>query len=123
LLSTAAFAADLNARTAHTVQEENTMYLQARRQDLAARGPKTRRRGQKPEGGHIFKIQYWMYAATSWPKVKWGGTDFKWGARATLPPPLATTLCIRQINTALETRACFDKTLTLGQLPELSACT
>ena len=31
---------------------------QARRQDLAAGGPKTRRRG------HIFKIQYWMYVAT-----------------------------------------------------------
>ena len=42
------------------------------------------RGGQKPEGvaknqkgGHIFKIQYWIYAATGWPKVKWGGTDFK----------------------------------------------
>jgi len=48
--------------------------IQARHQDLAAGGPKTRR------GGHIFKIQYWMYVATGGPNVKWGGTDLKWGA-------------------------------------------
>jgi len=60
---------------------------QARRQDLAAGG------GQKPgeainqKGGHIFKIQYWMYAATGGPNVKWGGTDFKWGDQAPLAPP------------------------------------
>jgi len=66
---------------------------QARRQDLAAGGPKTRRRGQKLEGGaknqkggHIFKIHYWMYVATRGPNVKWGGTDFKLGGRAPLPP-------------------------------------
>ena len=41
-------------------------------------GPKTRR------GGHIFKIQYWMYAATGWPNVKWrepisnGGAGHHW---------------------------------------------
>ena len=29
-------------------------------------GPKTRR------GGHIFQIQYWTYAATGGPNVKWG---------------------------------------------------
>jgi len=46
------------------------LWLQARRQDLAAGGPKTRWRGKKPEGGHIFKIQYWMYAATGGPNVK-----------------------------------------------------
>jgi len=28
--------------------------------------------GQKPEGEHIFKIQYWIYAATGGPNVKWG---------------------------------------------------
>jgi len=33
--------------------------LQARRQDLAA-------------GGHVFKIQYWMYVANVGPNVKWG---------------------------------------------------
>jgi len=27
-----------------------------------------------------------MYAATRRPNVKWGGTDFKWGGRATLDP-------------------------------------
>ena len=56
---------------------------------FSSRGePKTRR------GGHIFKIQYWIYVATGGPNVKWGGTDFKCGGRAPLPPPLATTLCI-----------------------------
>jgi len=39
-------------------------YLQARRQDLAAGGAETRK------GGHIFKIQYWMHAATEGPNVK-----------------------------------------------------
>jgi len=45
----------------------------ARRQDFAA-------------GGHIFKIQYWIYAANGGPNVKWGGTDFKWGAGHHCPP-------------------------------------
>jgi len=47
------------------------------------------RGGQKPEGGgHIFKMQYWMYAATGGPNVKWGGTDFKWGGAGTTGPPV-----------------------------------
>ena len=33
-----------------------------------------------------------MYAATRGSNVKWGGTDFKWGGRAPLATPLATTL-------------------------------
>ena len=40
---------------------------QARRQDVAAGG------GKNQKGGHIFKIQYWMYAATGEPNVKYGG--------------------------------------------------
>jgi len=32
----------------------NNQFNQARRQDLAAGGPKTRRRGQKPEGAATF---------------------------------------------------------------------
>jgi len=58
--------------------------LQARRQDLAAGGAKNQK------GSHIFKILYWMYAATRGPNVKWGVTDFKWGGRAPLAPPLVT---------------------------------
>jgi len=34
--------------------------------------------------GH--SVQYWMYVATGGPNVKWGGTDFKWGARHHWPP-------------------------------------
>ena len=60
--------------------------VQARRQDLAAGG------AINQKGGHIFKIQYWMYAATGGPNLKWGGTDFKWGGREPLALPLATTL-------------------------------
>jgi len=60
---------------------------QARRQDLAAGGPKTRWSGPKTKReGHIFQIQYWMYAATGGANVKWGGSDFKSGGRTTLPP-------------------------------------
>jgi len=39
---------------------------QARRQNLAAG------RAKNQEGGHIFKIQYVMYAATGGPNVKRG---------------------------------------------------
>ena len=50
-----------------------------------------------------------MYAATSRPNVKLGGTDFKWGGRAPLPPPLATTLLIgvhlHILRDAIEKRA------------------
>jgi len=52
---------------------------QDRRQDAAVWGAKNQK------GGHIFTIQYWMYAATGGPNVKWGG-------RAPLAPPLATAL-------------------------------
>jgi len=38
------------------------------------------RRQDLPAGGHIFKKQYWMYATTGGPNVKWGG-------REPLPPP------------------------------------
>jgi len=41
-------------------------YSQARRQNLAAEGAKNQKRG------HIFKFQYWMYAATGGPNVIWG---------------------------------------------------
>jgi len=27
-----------------------------------------------------------MYAAIGGPNMKWGGTDFRWGRRAPLPP-------------------------------------
>jgi len=36
--------------------------------------------GFSTRGGNLFKIQYWMCAVTGEPNVKWGGTDFKWGA-------------------------------------------
>jgi len=35
-----------------------------------------------------------MYVATGAPNVKWGDTDFKWGGRAPLAPPLAMALLI-----------------------------
>ena len=59
---------------------------QARRQDVAAGWPKTRRRGQNQKGGHIFKIQYWMYGATGGPNVKWGAPISN-GGSAPLSPP------------------------------------
>jgi len=48
-------------------------------------------RGAKNQkGGHIYKMQYWMYAATGEPNLKWGVTDFKWGAEHHWRPPLVT---------------------------------
>jgi len=45
------------------------------------------RGGQKPEGGaknqkggHIFEIQYWMYAVTGESNVKWGKSISNGGA-------------------------------------------
>jgi len=60
--------------------------LQARLQNLAAGWPKTDGGAENQKGGQIFKIQYWMYAATGGPNVKWRGTDFKWGAGHHWPP-------------------------------------
>ena len=60
--------------------------LQARPQDLAAGGGKNQEGPKTRRWGHIFKIQYWMCAATGGPNVKWGGTDFKWGAGHHWPP-------------------------------------
>jgi len=41
------------------MQLANARTHQACLQDFAAGG------GQKPQGGHIFQMQYWMYAATT----------------------------------------------------------
>ena len=63
------------------------LWLQARRQDLAAGGAKNQMEGQKKQKrGLIFKIQYWMYAATEGPNVKWRGHRFQMGGRAPLAP-------------------------------------
>jgi len=53
----------------------------------SSRGAKNQKEGPKNRrGGHIFKIQYWMYAATGGPNLKWWSTDFKWGAGHHRPP-------------------------------------
>jgi len=51
------------------------------------------RGGQKPEGrarnqkgGHILKIQYWMYAETGGPNEKWGSPISNGGAGHHWPP-------------------------------------
>jgi len=58
---------------------------------FSSRVSKNQKERQKPAGGHIFKIQYWMYVATKGPNVKWGGPDLKWEP-GTLAPPLAKAL-------------------------------
>jgi len=61
--------------------------------DLAAGGPKTRRRGGKNQKGGPHFYNTVLDVCSNWgPNVKWGGTDFKWGGRAPLAPPLATAL-------------------------------
>jgi len=64
---------------------------QARRQDLAAGGVKNQEGPKNRRGSHIFKIQYWMYAATRGPNVKWGAPILN-GGPGTTAPPLATAL-------------------------------
>ena len=53
-------------------------------------GAKTKRRGQKPEGGPHFENTILDVCSNIRAKREMGGTDFKWGSRAPLPPPLAT---------------------------------
>jgi len=54
---------------------------QARRQDLAAGGQKPKKKGQKPDEGATFlKYSIGCMQQPGGPNVKWGGTDFKWGA-------------------------------------------
>jgi len=52
------------------------VFIQTRRQDFAAAT-------KNHKGGNIFKIQYWMYAATEGPNVTWGHM-FLNGGRALL---------------------------------------
>jgi len=48
---------------------------------------KYQKEGSKPRrGGNILKIQYWMYAATGGPNVKWGAPISNGGFQAPLPP-------------------------------------
>ena len=52
---------------------------------FSSRGAKNQKRG------HIFKIQYWMYAAPGGPNVN-GRHRFQMGRAGTTGPPLATAL-------------------------------
>jgi len=65
---------------------------QAHRQDVAAGGPKTRRRGQKPEGGPHFWNTVLDVCSNRWVKPEMGVTHLKWGWGAPPAPPLATGL-------------------------------
>jgi len=38
------------------------------------------------KGGHIFKIQYWMYVATGGPSLKWGAPISNGGDGHHCPP-------------------------------------
>jgi len=42
-------------------------------------GQKTKKGAKNQSGGHILKIQYWMYAATEGTNVKWGAPISNWG--------------------------------------------
>ena len=64
---------------------------QACRQDVAAGGAKNQEWPKTRRGGHIFKIQYWMYVATGGPNVKWGAPISN-GGGGTTGPPLSTAL-------------------------------
>jgi len=57
---------------------------QARRRDFAA--------GGKNRMGSTFSIQYWMYAATGDPNMKWEAQILNEGP-GTISPTLATALC------------------------------
>ena len=56
-------------------------------QDLAAGGQKPDGGAKNQKGGHIFKIQYWMYAATGGPNVKRGAPISNRGGGGTTSHP------------------------------------
>jgi len=59
----------------------------------AGPSPGCNSKGDKNQkGGHIVKIQYWMYAATGEPNVKWRWLRFQMGGPGTTASPLATAL-------------------------------
>ena len=70
----------------HLVQYNIPTFEQARRQDLATRGAKTRRRGQKPEDGSHFKNSVLDVCSNQEAKREMGDTDFKWGPEHHWPP-------------------------------------
>jgi len=53
------------------------IFIQIHRQDFAAAETKNHK------GENIFKTQYWMYAATGGPNMKWRHTFCKWGKGTT----------------------------------------
>ena len=60
--------------------DEPSTLVQARRINLVAGGAKNQK------GCHIFKTQYWIYAATGGPNVKWGAPISNGGPGTTGPP-------------------------------------
>jgi len=71
--------------------------------------------GQKPQGGaknlkgvpHL-KIKVLDVCSNRWATHEMGGTDFKWGGRAPLAPPLATTLYTARSVLALLVRTAIN---------------
>jgi len=61
--------------------------MQARRQELAAGGPKTRRRGQKTEGGPHFKNTVLDVCSNRGAKREMGGAPISNGGPGTTGPP------------------------------------
>jgi len=85
------------------------MYLQARRQDLAAGGPKTRKRVKNQKGRLHFKIQCRMYAATGGPNVKWGAPISYGGAGHHWPPAGDGCVFLATVNTRSENDSSLSK--------------
>jgi len=53
---------------------------------FSSRGGQKSGGAKNRSGGHIFKIQYWMYVATEGPNVKWGAPILNGGPGTTGPP-------------------------------------
>jgi len=92
--------------------------LQARRQDIAAGGAKTRRRGQKTERGLHFKNTVWDVCSNQGANREMGGTDFKWGAAHHWAPrwrwPCATAISVQCLFAFLHSK--FTEKAFLGNL-------
>ena len=87
------------------------------------------RGGQKPErgaknqkGGHIFKIQCWMYAATGGPNVKWGAPISNGGPGTTGAPAGEDPASSTKTKTALK-QTFFKREARIGRTPGGARCT
>ena len=84
---------------------------QPRRQDIATGGSKTRKRGQKPEGGPHFEKTVLDVCSNHGAKRQMGGHRFQIGRPGTTGPPSGYGSALRVFSNHI---VCFNRPVCLG---------